>query len=291
MNTQIKDGELELSMFGSSFFVLEGKGIKFITKDSQRGRFQGPEEALLYNLPDLDWHYMMNRNHGELLVDVGISFTPHSSDIPVAEMQRERSQQTHIGFWSAYNLYYEAVRTTNNQVSFALDSDVYKTTLNYMTECFNIERVLAGSKDKTYGVRDEYRTSGKAARLILANILSNAYCHWVARQTSICDQIQCFGYHLTCGLGSWRDVNMVETAGMFFMQEFDLRSDTCLYDVQQQDDITVLALMGANTKSQRARTAARLEMSRADVESESKEFPIGWRPSWARLKSAVESSL
>ncbi|KAG1767526.1 hypothetical protein EDD22DRAFT_949981 [Suillus occidentalis] len=372
MNTRIKDGELELSMFGSSFFVLEGKGIKLITKDGQRGRFQGPEEALLRNLPDLDWHYMMNRNHGELLVDVGISFTPRSSDIPVvglwrldaleasfgaggynrgqlhhhntlsrygalqAEMQRERSQQTHIGFRSAYNLYYEAVRTTNNQVSFALDSDAYKTTSNYMTECFNIERVLAGSKDKTYGVRDEYRTSGKAARLILANILSKAdeylrsdpvlwipsdlWFGFLARRvreiqrtqlaivkrhppnlgilTSILNHmLRCtittpiiFDPHLRESLALLEYRNVVETAGMFFLQEFDLRSDTCLYDVQQQDDVTVLALMGANTKSQRARTAARLEMSRADVESESEEFPIGRRPSWARLKSAVESS-
>jgi hypothetical protein len=208
MKDRIKDGQMELSMFGSAFFVLEGKGIKLITKDGQRGRFQGPEEALLRNLPDLDWHHMMNRNHGELLVDVGVSFTPRTSDVPVvglwrldaleasfgaggynrgqlhhhntlsrygalqAEMQRERSQQTHVGFRSAYNLYYEAVRTTNNQVSFALDSDAYRASSNYMTECFNIERVLTGSKDKTYGVRDEYRTSGQAARIILDNVIS-----------------------------------------------------------------------------------------------------------------------
>jgi len=208
MHDRIKDGHMELSMFGSCFFVLEGKGIKLITKDGQRGRFQGPEEALLRNLPDLDWHHMMDRKHGELLVDVGVSFTPRSSDVPVvglwrldaleasfgaggynkgqlhhhntlsrygalqAEMQKERCQQTHVAFRSAYNLYYEAVRTTNNQVSFATDSDAYKTSSNYMTECFNIERVLTGSKDKTYGVRDEYRTSGEAARLILDSVIT-----------------------------------------------------------------------------------------------------------------------
>ncbi|KAG2028647.1 hypothetical protein BDR03DRAFT_1070843, partial [Suillus americanus] len=76
MHDRIKDGHMELSMFGSCFFVLEGKGIKLITKDGQRGRFQGPEDALLHNLPDLDWNHMMDRTHGELLVDVGISFTP-----------------------------------------------------------------------------------------------------------------------------------------------------------------------------------------------------------------------
>ncbi|KAG2136150.1 hypothetical protein BD769DRAFT_1385286 [Suillus cothurnatus] len=152
----------------------------------------------------------MDRRHGELLVDVGISFTSHSADVPVvglwrldaleaffgaggynqgqlhhhntlsrygalqAEMQRERSQQTHMAFWNAYNLYYEAVRTTNNKVSFTTDSDTYKTSLNYMMECFNLKQVLTGSKNKIYDVQDEYRTSGKAARLILDSVIS---CH------------------------------------------------------------------------------------------------------------------
>ncbi|KAG1843493.1 hypothetical protein F4604DRAFT_1596821 [Suillus subluteus] len=372
MHDRIKDGHMELSMFGSCFFVLEGKGIKLITKDGQRGRFQGPEDALLHNLPDLDWNHMMDRTHGELLVDVGISFTPRSSDVPVvglwrldaleasfgaggynkgqlhhhntlsrygalqAEMQRERCQQTHVAFRSAYNLYYEAVRTTNNQVSFAMDSDAYKTSSNYMTECFNIARVLTGSKGKTYGVRDEYRTSGKAARLILESVMSKAeeylrsdpvlwipsevWFGFLARRVREVQRTQIaivrrhpqnlgiltsilnymlrsttstpivFDSHLRESLALLEYRNVLETAGMFFLQDFDLANDTCLYDVQQQDDITVLALMGANTKVQRARTAARLEISRADAESESEEFPLGRRPSWARLKSAIASS-
>ncbi|KAG2029786.1 hypothetical protein BDR03DRAFT_975545, partial [Suillus americanus] len=362
MHDRIKDGHMELSMFGSCFFVLEGKGIKLITKDGQRGRFPGPEEALLHNLPDLDWNHMMDRTHGELLVDVGISFTPCSSDVPVvglwrldalepsfgaggynkgqlhhyntlsrygalqAEMQRERCQQTHVAFQSAYNLYYEAVRTTNNQ----------KTSSNYMTECFNIERVLTGSKGKTYGMQDKYRTSGKAARLILESVMSMAeeylrsdpvlwipsevWFGFLARRVHEIQRTQIaivrrhppnlgiltsilnymlrsttstpivFNSHLRKSLALLEYRNILETAGMFFLQEFDLTSDTCLYDVQQQDDITVLALMGANTKVQRARTAARLEISRADADSKSEQFSLGQRPSWARLKSAIASS-
>lgn len=208
METRIRDGEGELSMYGSMFFILEGKGIKLLTKDGQRGRFSGPEEALRRNLSDLDWSYMIDRRHGELLVDVGISFTPRSPDVPVigvwrldaleasfgaggykrgemhhhnmlsrygalqAEMQQERSQQTHIAFRSTYNLYYESIRTNNNQVNFASDSDAYKLTPSYMTECFDIMRVVDGCKEKTYGVRDEYRVSGHAARIILDNIES-----------------------------------------------------------------------------------------------------------------------
>ncbi|KAG1724228.1 uncharacterized protein EDB91DRAFT_1255320 [Suillus paluster] len=46
MQACIRDGEGELSMYESLFFILEGKGIKLLTKDGQRGRFSGPEEAL-----------------------------------------------------------------------------------------------------------------------------------------------------------------------------------------------------------------------------------------------------
>jgi hypothetical protein len=206
MEARICDGGPELSMYGSSFFILEGKGIKLLTKDGQRGRFSGPEEALRRNLSDLDWQYMMSRSHGELLVDVGVSFTPHSPNIPLvgvwrldaleasfgaggykrgeihhhntlsrygalqAEMQQERSQQTHIAFRSTYNLYYESIRTNSNQANFASDSDAYKLSPSYMAECAEIAKVVEGCKEKTYGVRDEYRVSGHAARIILENV-------------------------------------------------------------------------------------------------------------------------
>ncbi|KAG2108468.1 uncharacterized protein F5147DRAFT_652828 [Suillus discolor] len=84
MEACIRDGEGELSMYGLLFFILEGKGIKLLMKDEQRGQFSGPEEALLHNLPDLNWKYMMNRRHGELLVDISISFTPHSPEVPIS---------------------------------------------------------------------------------------------------------------------------------------------------------------------------------------------------------------
>lgn len=208
MHQIIKNGLEHLSMYGSCFFVLEGKGIKLLTKDGQRGQYHGPEEALIRNFPDLDWNYMRDRRHGELLVDVGVSFTPRESKVPVvglwrldaleasfgaggykrgemhnhntlsrygaiqAEMQQERAHQTHIAFRSAYNLYYEAVRTTSNQVSFAADSDAYKLSPSYMKECFDITKILSGCKRKTYGVRDEYRVSGYAATIIFNEIAS-----------------------------------------------------------------------------------------------------------------------
>jgi hypothetical protein len=40
METRICDGNRELSMYGSLFFILEGKGIKLLIKDGQKGHFQ-----------------------------------------------------------------------------------------------------------------------------------------------------------------------------------------------------------------------------------------------------------
>ncbi|KAG1762332.1 hypothetical protein EV702DRAFT_1228544 [Suillus placidus] len=371
MEAYVHNGEGELSMYGSFFFILEGKGIKLLTKDGQRGRFSGPEEALRRNLPDLDWPYMMNRRHGELLVDVGISFTPHSPEVPVvgvwrldaleasfgaggykrgemhhhntlsrygalqAEMQQERSQQTHIAFRSTYNLYYESIRTNNNQVNFASDSDAYKLSPSYMAECFEIMKVVEGCKEKTYGVRDEYRVSGHAARIILDNIEdkaieylrsdpilwipSNIWFELIRRRVREIQRTQItivkknppnlgiltgllnhmlrsttttpiiYEFHVRESLALLEYRNVLETAGMFFLQDFDLASNTCLEEVQQIDDVNVLALMGVNAKAQRDRAVGRSDGWRS-TESEVEDYPLGRTPTWTRLKAAIASS-
>ncbi|KAG1718252.1 uncharacterized protein EDB91DRAFT_1066822, partial [Suillus paluster] len=375
MKHRICDGEAELSMFGSSFFILEGKGIKLLMKDGQRGRFSGPEEALCRNLSDLDWPYMMDRQHGELLVDVGISFTPHSPDVPVigvwrldaleasfgaggykrgemhhhntlsrygalqAEMQQERAQQTHIAFRSTYNLYYESIRTNNNRVAFASDSDAYKLSPSYMAECFEMVKVIDGCKEKTYGVRDEYRVSGHAARIMLDNIESKAieylrsdpvlwipskiWFELIRRRVREIQRTQIaivkknppnlgiltgllnhmlrsttstpiiYDFHVRESLALLEYRNVLETAGMFFLQKFDLGSETCLDEVQQVDDLNVLALMGVNAKAQRDRAVGvgvgRID-SQATAESELEEYPLGRTPTWNRLKAVIASS-
>ncbi|KAG1834023.1 hypothetical protein DFJ58DRAFT_670739 [Suillus subalutaceus] len=371
MEARIRDGEGELSMYGSLFFILEGKGIKLLTKDGQRGRFSGPEEALRHNLSDLDWPYMMNRKHGELLVDVGISFTPHSPDVPVvgvwrldaleasfgaggykrgemhhhntlsrygamqAEMQQERSQQTHIAFRSTYNLYYESIRTNTNKAHFASDSDAYKLSPSYMAECFEIAKVLDGCKEKTYGVRDEYRVSGHAARVMLDNIEDKArdylqsdpilwipskiWFELIRRRVREIQRTQIsivkknppnlgvltgllnhmlrsttstpivYDFHVRESLALLEYRNVLETAGMFFLREFDLNSETCLDEVQQIDDVNVLALMGVNAKAQRDRAVGRIDALRS-TESELEDYPLGRTPTWIRLKAAIANS-
>jgi hypothetical protein len=87
-----------------------------------------------------------------------------------AEMQQERCQQMHITFRSTYNLYYESIKMNSNQAHFASNSDTYKPSLSYMAECTKTTKVIEGCKEKIYGIRDEYRVSRHAARIILKNV-------------------------------------------------------------------------------------------------------------------------
>ncbi|KAG2108245.1 uncharacterized protein F5147DRAFT_652964 [Suillus discolor] len=360
MEDCVHDGESELSMFGSFFFILKGKGIKLLTKDGQRGRFSGPEEALCRNLSDLDWTYMINRKHGELLVDVGISFTPHSTDIPViglwrldalealfgaggfkrgeihhhntlsrygalqAEMQQERSQQMHIAFRSTYNLYYKSIRTNSNQGNFASDSDAYKLSPSYMTECFKIAKPLDGCKDKMYGVRDEYRVSGHVAKIILDNIdikakeyLQSDPILWIPSkiwfelirrhvreiqrtQISIVKKnppnlsiLTGVLNHMLRSTTSTPIIYDSHTAGMFFLQDFNLGSETCLEEVQQIDDVNVLALMGVNAKDHRNRAVERIDSWKNTGSEEDYPLAVGrlivmfTRQTWLMLMEDV----
>ncbi|KAH0834639.1 hypothetical protein J3R83DRAFT_10148 [Lanmaoa asiatica] len=197
------------SIYGSFFFVVEGKGIKLLTKDGQEGVYISPEAALRENLSCLAWDHMLNRNNGELIVDIGVSFTPQTHDPVIglwrldtleesyaaagfnrgtihhhcmlynygalqAEMHQDRALQTHVAFRNTYNLYYEAVRPTNNMPSFAKDSDAYSLNSSYHKECSSIVKIFQKVRNKTYGVRDEYRVSGQAIQVLLREIIPQA---------------------------------------------------------------------------------------------------------------------
>lgn len=194
------------SIYGSFFFVVEGKGIKLLTKDGQDGVYVSPEAALRENLSCLSWDYMLDRNNGELIVDLGVSFTPKSQEPIIglwrldaleesyaaagfnrgtihhhcmlynygalqAEMHQDRALQTHVAFRNTYNLYYEAVRPANNIPTFAKDSDAYNLNPCYHKECSNIMKIFHKVRNKTYGVRDEYRVSGQALQALLRDII------------------------------------------------------------------------------------------------------------------------
>ncbi|KAF8550172.1 hypothetical protein OG21DRAFT_1487974 [Imleria badia] len=190
MNDMILD-DADHSRYDSFFFVVEGKGIKLLTKDGQ-GVYVLPESALRNNLACLDWNHMLDQNNGELIVDVGVSFTPASRQAVVglwrvdtleesyaaagfnrgvAEMAQDRALHTHVAFQNTYNLYYEAVRPNNNRPAFVSDHHAYKLGDEYYKECSGIVKIFHKVKSKTYGIRDEYWVSGKAAQILLDQII------------------------------------------------------------------------------------------------------------------------
>jgi hypothetical protein len=204
MRQIIKEKPERLTLFGSFFFVVEAKGIKLWTKS--RADQKKPIQSLMTEFPALDWDYMTDHRHGELVVDLGITFHPTWNEPLVglwrleqleasfgasgfvrgnihhtctlgryggiqAEMAQERTRQTHICFRNAYNLAYEAIRPNDNSPTFVLDSDAYACNPQFMQECnLAIEMYEGKVKDRSYGVRDEYRMSGFAVIEVLDNL-------------------------------------------------------------------------------------------------------------------------
>ncbi|KAG1732826.1 hypothetical protein EDB19DRAFT_1911846 [Suillus lakei] len=176
-----------------------------------------------------------------------------------------------------------------------------------MAECTDIAKVVEGCKEKTYGVRDEYRVSGHAARIILENVEDKAREYlksdpvlwipskvwfellrrWVREiQRTQISIIKKNPPNLGV-LTGYR--NILETAGMFFLQDFNINSNTCLAEVQQIDDVHVLALMGINAKAQRDRAVSRRDAWQS-TKSELEDYPLGRTPTWTRLKAAISNS-
>lgn len=190
-----------LDRFGSFFFVFQAKGIKLTT--------QGPIEAspdlwesLTEEYPQLDWLYMMDRLHGELLVDFAIGYHPVSEDPVVglwrlealeaslgaagfkrgtvhhsaglarygaisAEMTVERGRRTHVAYRLTYNLAYETTRPKDNQPTFCEDGDAYELNTAWQDSINSKLETYQSAQDKSYGVRDEYRVGGYAFQTLL----------------------------------------------------------------------------------------------------------------------------
>ncbi|KAN0101312.1 hypothetical protein V8E55_001296 [Tylopilus felleus] len=192
--------------YGSFFFVLDCKGIKLWAKTSLFQEDTSLIKVLSSGIPALDWSYMVDRNNGELLVDLGIGIHPTCDQKLVglwrldaleasfgaggflrgnihhtctlgryggiqAEMSQERARQTHVAFRSAYNLSYEVVRPNDNMPTFVMDKDAYALNNGFMEECTQAIRMYSGeAKKRSYGVRDEYRMGGMAMEHVMAEL-------------------------------------------------------------------------------------------------------------------------
>ncbi|KAL4064649.1 hypothetical protein J3A83DRAFT_4376894 [Scleroderma citrinum] len=208
MEKIIQKDPSRLANYGSFFFVLECKGIKLWTKTFLFQEEKSPIHALLDAIPSLDWSYMVDRNNGELLVDLGIGIHPTCDEKMVglwrldaleasfgaggflqgnihhtctlgryggiqAEMSQERGRQVHVAFRSAYNLAYEVIRPNDNLPTFVMDKDAYALNRDFMQECTQAINMYSGeAKQRSYVVRDEYRISGMAAEQVMSELSS-----------------------------------------------------------------------------------------------------------------------
>ncbi|KAG2354007.1 hypothetical protein BDR07DRAFT_1382600 [Suillus spraguei] len=251
MKTRVRDQAM-LAPYGSFFFVLEGKGIKLWTKDGQDGRYNSPYEALKTNFANLDWDYIMDRKHGELYLDLGISFNPTGRYGGIqAEMMLANARSSQICFRSAYHLSYEAIRPNNNQPKFISDRDAYHFTEAYLKECRWMHEIYSGGpSQRAYECRDEYRMSGQAALEVLP------YLKKQSLQSLDVERI-------------W------DRHGMLFLYNMEEY-------IMKEDNAEVLKIMGANIKSHPKIHPPSNHITSSD------NWPIGPQPSWKDVVETVE---
>jgi hypothetical protein len=196
----------DLDMFGSFFFVMDSRGIKGSTTVIV-GEDGCPYKSLCKNYPSLDWEFMMEREHGQLIMDLGLGFHPEPDDkqpciglwrldklkesyaaagmdtgnihhystfANYGSMQSEmpvlRGAAVQLCFRSTYNLIFEIVRHSGTTVDFCDDSDAYSTNFAYLNCLEKFQKVFMGAKEKSYGTREELRGSGLAIKQVLTDV-------------------------------------------------------------------------------------------------------------------------
>ncbi|KAF8057192.1 hypothetical protein FPV67DRAFT_1430596 [Lyophyllum atratum] len=200
------EGEEDLEMFGSAFYVFEVKGSQKHTSNTESEE-KPLEQSLRQAVKDfrhqfscLDWEYMEDLDHGELICDVGFTINARHPEPLVglwrldcleasygaagyhmgnmhrintlshygamqAETTRERAQRSHVMFRSSYNLAYEVVRSTDNSRNLFLEKDVYNLEKSFLSDSKSVCDLYDGRPKKlNYGVRDEFRISGVALK-------------------------------------------------------------------------------------------------------------------------------
>jgi hypothetical protein len=185
-----------LGRFGSFFFVVDARGIKFLSK--QHSTSTNLYQALCTAVPHLDWAHMSDRSQGELFLDLGISYHPPPTSEPLvglwklsmvedsymmmgmkagtvhhsctlseyggrqAEMRLQRMKQVHIAFRSTYNLCFEVVRRSGQAQYLCKDEDGIMVNQKFLTGCDQWKNLFQTAQKNSFGVREEVRGSGIA---------------------------------------------------------------------------------------------------------------------------------
>ena len=196
-----------LSCFGSFFFVLDARGIKLLSK--QYGPGETAFQALQRIVPGLDWNYMLDRNNGELYLDLGVSFHPINTTEPMvglwrleglrssyalmgkssskskeypyntmrdyggvkAETSRHVMHHTHIVKRISYNLHFECVRQPGQQTYITSLDNAIQCNQKYLDGCARWMKALEAGTKCSYGVRDELRASASVVLELLQIVM------------------------------------------------------------------------------------------------------------------------
>ena len=199
MRSIVKRSPDTLDLFGSFFFVCDIRGCNGTTHGDD------PYESLKKEYPCMDWDYAMEREHGQLVLDLGITFHPNPVDqTPLvglwrydllepsydnsgankpkryvactmqdygglqATLNEHRSRVVQIRFLSTYMLSFESIRRPSIKQYFCADTDAYATSTEFHTCCKQYTSIYQGSRKKSFGVRHEIRASGPAAQVALS---------------------------------------------------------------------------------------------------------------------------
>jgi hypothetical protein len=201
---QKDDNQDNLDMFGSFFFLVELRGSKLLVKAYEDIDVL---TALQKAVPTLDLNKIAADPYSECVLDLGMSITPQAN-VPLvgmwrithvdasyakagtnqpkihpigtlsdygglqAEFPRDRASVTHMVFRSTYNLFYELIR---GLIEFCENLDAYSNNVAFL-KCINgYITTYTNARERTYGVRDEYRMSIQAIQKILPVAMSKVY--------------------------------------------------------------------------------------------------------------------
>jgi hypothetical protein len=185
-----------LQRFGSCFFVVDSRGIKLLSKQYELQT--QPQGTIQKMLPFLDLEHMMDREHGELVLDLGISYHPPTNQGPriglwklakvnnsygimgttkgrqhhtctldgyggrQAPLGKARKLHTQLLLRSTYNLVFEVVRVGSQTQYLCTDADAVMAGDRYMKACQSWKDLFHKAISQSFGVREEVRGSAAA---------------------------------------------------------------------------------------------------------------------------------
>ena len=218
---KIQEGGDSLVHFRSFFFVLQIKGSKRLTHSQEPNLSISAKEAMnnfkrCYT--GLDWDYMNIPKHGQLVCDVGITVQPENSMLDLvglwrldcleasygaggyltgnihslntlamygglqAESPSWRSKESHICFRSSYNLAYEATRQHDNSRDLFQERHVFNRDPWFQHQFDSVKEIYdEKAPEQSYGVRDEFRISGRGVEELIKCVDDSVRIHDLSR--------------------------------------------------------------------------------------------------------------